>query len=203
MSEQQVSGNAIKLKNVGIYSVNQNSGLCGIAINNQSTIEEPSAAEVFFDKIERGFPDDNEVDDLVDVKGVVDTTSCNIEMKNFYGANKRMMEDVYLCDPTGEIFITLWEDHIDYVQEQIENGCTSLAFHCIHLKQFGKKVYLTSISSTVITTVDAIAITSCEKKVSNAAEDLDLKEKTIFVEDFHLVSGFCKFFICQSCDKKG
>ena len=189
--------------------MNQNSGLCGIAINNQSTIEEPSAAEVFFDKIERGFPDlgtildDNEVDDLVDVKGVVDTTSCNIEMKNVYGANKRMMEDVYLCDPTDEIFITLWEDYIDYLQEQTENGCTSFAFHGIHLKQFGKKVYLTSISSTIITTVDAIAITSCEKKVSKAAEDLELKEKTIFVEDFHLVSGFCKFFICQSCDKKG
>ena len=65
-------------------------------------------------------------------------------------------------DPTGEIFITLWEDHIDYVQEQIETGCTSFAFHGIRLKQFGKKVYLTSISSTIITTVDAI--TPCEKR---------------------------------------
>ena len=94
LSEHQVSGNAIKLKNVGIYSVNQNSGLCGIAINNQSTIKEPTAAEVFFDKIESGFADmgtildDNEVDDLVDIKGVVDMTSCNIEMKNVYGAKK-------------------------------------------------------------------------------------------------------------------
>ena len=44
-SEHQASGNVIELKNVGIYYVNQNSGLCGIAIMNQSTIEEPSAAE--------------------------------------------------------------------------------------------------------------------------------------------------------------
>ena len=111
-----------------------------------------------------------------------------------------MMEDVHLSDPTGEIFTTLWEDHIDYVQEQTETGCTSFAFHGIHLKQFVKKVYPTSISATIITTVDAI--TPCEQKVSKAAEELELKEETIFVEDFCLVSGFCKFFICQSCDKK-
>ena len=143
--EHQLSGNPVKIRSVGVYNMPKNSGFCGISINNQSTLETPSSAEVFFKKMNRLFIDideildKNEVDDIIDVHGVVDMRESKIEMKQVFGADKRMMEDINLSDSTGHIKLTLWEDHIDYVQEQTEQGCSSFAFHGICIKKFGKK----------------------------------------------------------------
>ena len=49
--EHQLSGNHVKIKNVGVYNMPKNSGFCSISINIQSTLETPSSAEVFFKKI--------------------------------------------------------------------------------------------------------------------------------------------------------
>ena len=46
---------------------------------------------------------------------------------------------------TGHIKLRLWENHIDHVQKQTEQGHLPFAFHGICIKTFGKKVYLTSI----------------------------------------------------------
>ena len=142
--------------------------------------------------------DKNEVH-IIDVHGVVDMRESKTEMKQVFGADKWMMEDINLSDSTGHIKLTLWEDHIDYVQEQIEQGCSSFAFHGIRIKKFGKKVYLTFIHSTIITTVDSII--PCQKEFNNNQAD-DKKQETILVNEFNLVSGFAKYFVCGGCDKK-
>ena len=82
-----------------------------------------SSADVFFMKMNRLFInideilDKNEVDDIIDVHGVVVMRESKIEMKQ---------EDINLSDATGNIKLTLWEDHIDYVQEQIEQRLDSM-----------------------------------------------------------------------------
>ena len=50
LEEHKASGNAMKLKNLSIYEVEPNSGLCEITINNQSRVEVPSVAEIFSPK---------------------------------------------------------------------------------------------------------------------------------------------------------
>ena len=143
--------------------------------------------------------DKNEVDDIIDVHGVVDMRESKTEIKEVFGADKRMMEGINLSDSTGHIKLTLWEDHIDYVQKQIEQGCSSFAFHGIRIKKFRKKVYLTSIPSTIITTVDSII--PCQKEFNNNQAD-EKKQETILVNEFNLVSGVSKYFMCGDCDKK-
>ena len=111
-----------------------------------------------------------------------------------------MMEDINLLDSTGQIKLTLWEDHIDYVQEQIEQGYSSFAFHGIRIKKFGKKVYLTSIASTIITTEFYDSMSEGVQQQNNQADEK--KQETILVNEFDLVSGFSKYLVCEGCDKK-
>ena len=71
------------------------SGFSGISCNNQSTLETPSFTEVFFKKKKILFIhideilDKNEVDDIIDVHGVVES---KIEMKQVFGADKLLMK---------------------------------------------------------------------------------------------------------------
>ena len=101
--------------------------------------------------------------------------------------------------PREKFFVTLWEDLIDFVIEEVKNGFTSFAFYGVKIKQFGKKVYLTTSSSTIITRVDAITISTRKR---NQSEMKLPREEPFLVDEFVIVLNFCKFFICQGCDKK-
>ena len=111
-----------------------------------------------------------------------------------------MMEDINLSDATGHIKLTLWEDHIDYVQEQIEQGYSSFAFHGIQIKNFGRKVYLTSIASTIIKTGFYDSMSEGVQQQNNQADEK--KQEMILVNEFGFVSGFSKYFVCGGCDWK-
>ena len=143
------------------------SGFSCISINNQSTLETIIHRSVF-KKMNKLFInideilDKNEVDDIIDVHGVVVMRESKIEMKQ---------EDINLSDSTGYIKLTLWEDHIDYVQEQIEQRLGSMI--------------------------------PCQKEFSNKTTRLMRESlKTILLNEFDLVSGFSKYFMCGGCDKK-
>lgn len=194
------SGEAVKLLNVGQKRNLFDPEKMDVVVNKRSKIEPAQNSEITFEcntmrendtttKIENINSIAENV--IICVNGRLAFQMDSVEKVMVRGHEMEMMERCIITDNAGSIRITLWEGHINSVQNNVCYHLTN-----VRVKEYDNRKYLTTTLNTIIKEVKEEFPYSTEEELNNLFQIV-----TVVAETIEMMDGVKKQYSCKKCGK--
>ena len=194
--EKLQSGEPLKILNCVIDKV-QNPNYAEVIINDSSKVVNPQPGDVSFERKEPKLVilkvkdlDKRMTNQLVSVAGKVVPCPSKFRIVESFGKQKKLTDQNLFADDTGSISLTLWEEWINYFDD---NGDYFKLFNVV-VKFYNDQLYLSTCSQSF-----AEVYEDC---VEVAIPGSDVDVNIVKILEFDSVGKFQYYLNCCKCNKQ-
>ena len=201
LRQKKVSCEPMKLQNV-VIDKQSNPLFAEYIINTKTTITNPQPNEVAFPHNEPVLAtlainhiDLSKVGEVVSVRGLVTDRHRKLRVAEVFNRNSNISDNNFISDPTGTVSFTMWDQWIQYFDDEKEKGNTHFLLFNLLVKEFDSKLYLTTFSDTFVE-IDSSPI-DFDANIPPVIED----EEHVLLPSFDIVGKFRYSYLCLKCGK--
>ena len=159
LTQAKLLGQPIKLQKIIKQTETAEANYASLLINKETQVDLLETANVKFKRIEPehhyiDLTDDPVVGELVAVKAKIDLSHGKEKTVNFNLKATKVLNKGIIYDEHGSMELTLWEEWIDWIKDNVTNGHDY--FNCKNLlvREFNNVKYLSTCSDSDITVMD-------------------------------------------------